>query len=219
MKEKIKVLLIDDHALFRKGVRQIISIDPNFEIVGEAASGQEGLDLAQEILPDMVLIDLNMKGMNGLETLRRFKATTLNARYIVLTVSDAEDDLLEALRAGADGYLLKDMEPEDLCTNLLKASTGFTVLQDSLTEVLKNALLEPVVKKITSDAALTEREHEILECLANGMNNKTIGRYLGISDMTVKVHIKNLLRKLNLTSRLEAAVWKHQNMLKRASDN
>ncbi|PUA19831.1 two-component system response regulator NarL [Glaciimonas sp. PCH181] len=219
MKEKIKVLLIDDHALFRKGVRQIISIDPHFEIVGEAASGQEGLDLAQKLLPDMVLVDLNMKGMNGLETLRRFKATTLNARYIVLTVSDAEDDLLEALRAGADGYLLKDMEPEDLCANLLKASTGVTVLQDSLTEVLKNALLEPVSKKITSDAALTEREHEILECLANGMNNKTIGRYLGISDMTVKVHIKNLLRKLNLTSRLEAAVWKYQNKPKKVSES
>lgn len=206
----IKVLLIDDHALFRKGVRQIISADPNFEVVGEAASGQEGLDLAQQLLPDMVLIDLNMKGLNGLETLRRFKETALKARYIVLTVSDAEDDLLEALRAGADGYLLKDMEPEDLCTNLLRASSGVTVLQDCLTEILKNALLEPTAKKATSDAALTEREHEILECLANGMNNKTIARKLGISDTTVKVHIKNLLRKLNLTSRLEAAVWVHQ---------
>ena len=211
MNDIIKVMLIDDHALFRKGVGQMISADPHFEVVGEAASGQEGLDLAQQLLPDMVLIDLNMKGMNGLETLRRFKATTLNARYIVLTVSDAEDDLLEALRAGADGYLLKDMEPEDLCANLLKATTGVTVLQDSLTEVLKHALLEPTVKKTTSDAALTEREHEILECLADGMNNKTIARKLGISDTTVKVHIKNLLRKLNLTSRLEAAVWKHQN--------
>lgn len=211
MNETIKVMLIDDHALFRKGVGQMISADPHFEVVGEAASGQEGLDLAQQILPDMVLIDLNMKGMNGLETLRRFKATELNARYIVLTVSDAEDDLLEALRAGADGYLLKDMEPEDLCANLLKATTGVTVLQDSLTEVLKHALLEPTVSKATSDAALTIREHEILECLADGMNNKTIARKLGISDTTVKVHIKNLLRKLNLTSRLEAAVWKHQN--------
>ncbi|HSI95609.1 MAG TPA: two-component system response regulator NarL [Methylophilaceae bacterium] len=211
MEKTIKVILIDDHALFRKGVGQMISSDPNFEVVGEAASGQEGLDLAQELKPDMVLIDLNMKGMNGLETLRRFKATTLNARYIVLTVSDAEDDLLEALRAGADGYLLKDMEPEDLCASLLKATTGVTVLQDSLTEVLKHALLEPTVRKTTSDAALTEREHEILECLADGMNNKTIARKLGISDTTVKVHIKNLLRKLNLTSRLEAAVWKYQN--------
>lgn len=210
MNTKHKVLLIDDHALFRKGVGQMISADPHFEVVGEAASGQEGLDLAEQLRPDMVLIDLNMKGMNGLETLRRFKATDLHAIYVVLTVSDAEDDLLEALRAGADGYLLKDMEPEDLCSSLLKATTGVTVLQDSLTEVLKNALLEPTAHKTTSDAALTEREHEILECLADGMNNKTIARKLGISDTTVKVHIKNLLRKLNLTSRLEAAVWKHQ---------
>jgi two-component system nitrate/nitrite response regulator NarL len=214
MENRIKVQLIDDHALFRKGVRQIISADPRFEVVGEAASGQEGLDLAQTLMPDIVLIDLNMKGMNGLETLRRFKATNLNARYIVLTVSDAEDDLLEALRAGADGYLLKDMEPEDLCANLYKASTGITVLQDSLTEVLKNALLDPSLKKTTSEVALTERESEILECLASGMNNKTIARKLGISDTTVKVHIKNLLRKLNLTSRLEAAVWKHQHTTK-----
>ncbi|WBT40097.1 MULTISPECIES: two-component system response regulator NarL [Hyphomicrobium] len=206
----IKVMLIDDHALFRKGVGQIISDNENFEIVGEAASGQEGLDCAQKLQPDMVLIDLNMKGMDGLETLRRFKATDLDARYIVLTVSDAEEDLLEALRAGADGYLLKDMEPEDLCTNLLKASTGTTVLQDRLTEVLKNALLEPATKKNTSDSGLTDREHEILQCLADGLNNKTIARNLGISSTTVKVHIKNLLRKLNLTSRLEAAVWKHQ---------
>jgi len=210
MMDKIKVFLIDDHALFRKGVGQMISADPDFEVVGEASSGQEGLELAQEIKPDMVLIDLNMKGMNGLETLRRFKETALNARYIVLTVSDAEDDLLEALRAGADGYLLKDMEPEDLCLNLKKAASGITVLQDSLTEILKNALVDPSLKKASNDAALTEREQEILECLANGMNNKTIARYLGISDTTVKVHIKNLLRKLNLTSRLEAAVWKHQ---------
>lgn len=210
MRDSIKVLLIDDHALFRKGVGQIISADPAFEVIGEAASGQEGLDLAEKLSPDMVLIDLNMKGMNGLETLRRFKTTSLKARFVVLTVSDAEDDLLEALRAGADGYLLKDMEPEDLCASLLKATTGVTVLQDRLTEVLKNALLEPVVKTALNDAALTEREHEILECLADGMNNKTIARKLGISDTTVKVHIKNLLRKLNLTSRLEAAVWRHQ---------
>lgn len=209
--EKIyKVLLVDDHALFRKGVRQMLSADEHFEVIGEAASGQEGLDLAEQLLPDIILIDLNMKGMNGMETLRRLKATTLSSINIVLTVSDAEDDLLEALRAGADGYLLKDMEPEDLCDNLLKATSGVTVLQDSLTEVLKNALLEPNVHKANNDAALTDREHEILECLAAGMNNKTIARKLGISDTTVKVHIKNLLRKLNLTSRLEAAVWRHQ---------
>lgn len=206
----IRVLIIDDHPLFRKGVSQIVSDDPNFEVVGEATSGQEGLDLAEALQPDLVLLDLNMKGMDGLETLRRFKQTDLMARYVILTVSDSEDDLMEALKSGADGYLLKDMEPEDLRANLMKASVGVTVLQDSLTDVLKKALTEPDTKVTVADAGLTDRENEILDCLAEGMNNKNIARKLGISDTTVKVHIKNILRKLNLTSRLEAAVWKHQ---------
>ncbi|WP_041320781.1 two-component system response regulator NarL [Hyphomicrobium denitrificans] len=206
----IKVVLIDDHPLFRKGVRQMISQDPSFKVVGEAASGQQGLELAQALNPDIVLIDINMKGMSGIDTLRRLKATDLQARYIILTVSNSEDDLIEALRAGADGYLLKDMEPEDLCTNLLKAWSGATVLQDTLTEVLRSALLSPVGVGSTGEETLTPREREILECLADGLNNKTIARKLGISDATVKVHVKNVLRKLNLASRLEAAVWKHK---------
>lgn len=210
MNDIIRIMIIDDHPLFRKGVSQIISDDPNFEVIGEAASGQEGLDLAEELQPDLVLLDLNMKGMDGLETLRRFKQTDLLARYVILTVSDSEDDLMEALKSGADGYLLKDMEPEDLRANLMKASVGVTVLQESLTDVLKKALTEPDTKVRQEDAGLTDRENEILDCLAEGMNNKNIARKLGISDTTVKVHIKNILRKLNLTSRLEAAVWKHQ---------
>ncbi|EEF81101.1 two-component system response regulator NarL [Methylophaga thiooxydans] len=210
MQNIIRVMIIDDHPLFRKGVSQIISDDPNFEVVGEAASGQEGLELAEQTQPDLVLLDLNMRGMDGLETLRRFKQTDLLTRYVILTVSDSEDDLMEALKIGADGYLLKDMEPEDLRANLMKASVGVTVLQDSLTQVLKKALSEPDTKVNQADAGLTDRENEILDCLAEGMNNKNIARKLGISDTTVKVHIKNILRKLNLTSRLEAAVWKHQ---------
>lgn len=210
MQNIIRVMIIDDHPLFRKGVSQIISDDPNFEVVGEAASGQEGLELAEQTQPDLVLLDLNMRGMDGLETLRRLKQTDLLTRYVILTVSDSEDDLMEALKIGADGYLLKDMEPEDLRANLMKASVGVTVLQDSLTQVLKKALSEPDTKVNQADAGLTDRENEILDCLAEGMNNKNIARKLGISDTTVKVHIKNILRKLNLTSRLEAAVWKHQ---------
>ncbi|WP_417542045.1 two-component system response regulator NarL [Methylophaga thalassica] len=207
----IRILIIDDHPLFRKGVGQIISDEPNFEVVGEAASGLDGIELAQQLNPDLVLLDLNMKGIDGLETLRRLKQMDLKSRYVVLTVSDAEEDLLEALKSGADGYLLKDMEPEDLRSNLVKAALGVTVLQDSLTEVLKKALIEPDTRTTASDVSLTDRETEILDCLAEGMNNKNIARKLGISDTTVKVHIKNILRKLNLTSRLEAAVWRHQN--------
>jgi two-component system, NarL family, nitrate/nitrite response regulator NarL len=203
------VVIIDDHALFRKGVMQMISSDPEFDVIGEAASGVQGLSLVEQLNPGMALIDLNMKVMNGIETLTRIKEAKLDTKCIVLTVSDAEDDLLEALRAGADGYLLKDMEPEDLCASLKKAMSGITVLHESLTDILKNALVNPTLNKPDDDVALTEREREILECLAKGLNNKTIARHLGISDTTVKVHIKHLLSKLKLTSRLEAAVWAH----------
>jgi len=204
------VIIIDDHALFRRGVSQMISADPEFKVIGEAASGAEGLLLVEQLKPSLVLIDLNMKGMNGIETLSHIKEAKLESKCIVLTVSDAEADLLEALRAGADGYLLKDMEPEDLCENLKKAMSGITVLHDSLTEILKNALISPSLSRNEEEVSLTEREREILECLANGLNNKTIARSLGISDTTVKVHIKHLLSKLKLTSRLEAAVWAHR---------
>ncbi|MPS49366.1 two-component system response regulator NarL [Methylobacillus sp.] len=209
----LKVFLIDDHALFRKGVGQMIAADPLFEVVGEASSGLEGLERAPALAPDIVLIDLNMKGVDGLETLRRFKAGSLRARFVVLTVSDAEDDLLEALRAGADGYLLKDMEPEQLCDSLKKIAEGVTVIQDRLTEVLRQALQEQGSKPgpATPDqVSLTDREQEILQCLADGLSNKAIARKLGISDTTVKVHVKHLLSKLRLTSRLEAAVWAHR---------
>lgn len=209
----IRVMLIDDHALFRRGVRQIMSDDSHFEIVGEAASGAEGLACARTLRPDMILIDLHMKGMDGLETLRRFKDAGLGARHIMLTVSDAEEDLLEALRAGADGYLLKDMEPEDLCASLLRATEGMTVLQDRLTDVLKHAALEPAAApRPAGEMELTGREKQILQCLASGLSNKAIARDLGISSTTVKVHVKNVMRKLNLSSRLEAAVWKHQSL-------
>jgi two-component system nitrate/nitrite response regulator NarL len=210
MTKPTSVIIIDDHALFRRGVSQMISVDPAFVVIGEAASGVEGLLLVEQLKPDLVLIDLNMKGMNGIETLSRIKEAKLESKCIMLTVSDAEADLLEALRAGADGYLLKDMEPEELCDNLKKAMSGVTVLHESLTEILKNALISPSLSRSEEQVSLTEREREILECLANGLNNKTIARSLGISDTTVKVHIKHLLSKLKLTSRLEAAVWAHR---------
>ncbi len=210
MQAATTVIIIDDHALFRRGVSQMISADAEFSVIGEAASGAEGLVLVAELKPDIVLIDLNMKGMNGIQTLTQIKEEKLESKCIMLTVSDAEVDLLEALRAGADGYLLKDMEPEDLCSSLRKAMSGVTVLHESLTEILKNALIHPTLNKSSEDVSLTEREREILECLANGLNNKTIARELGISDTTVKVHIKHLLSKLKLTSRLEAAVWAHR---------
>jgi two-component system nitrate/nitrite response regulator NarL len=201
------VLVIDDHPLFRKGVAQLLAMAPEFRLIGEAASGRDGIDLALSERPDLILLDLNMSDMNGLQTLTALKETGLEALIIVLTVSNLEEDLVAALRRGADGYLLKDMEPEVLLAKLRSAVKGRVVLDQAVAGLLAHALSADNHARPPSEANLTEREHEILGLLAEGMSNKLIARRLDISDGTVKVHVKNLLRKLNLRSRLEAAVW------------
>jgi two-component system nitrate/nitrite response regulator NarL len=201
------VLIIDDHPLFRKGVAQLLAMAPEFEIIGEAASGREGIEMALARRPDLILLDLNMRDMNGIQTLAALKETDLESLVIIVTVSNLRDDLTAALRSGADGYLLKDMEPEVLLAKLRSAAKGQVVLDQSVAGMLAHALCEDNRARPVAEANLTEREHEILELLAEGMSNKLIARRLDISDGTVKVHVKNLLRKLNLRSRLEAAVW------------
>jgi len=201
------VLVIDDHPLFRKGVAQLLAMAPEFRLIGEAASGRDGIDMALSARPDLILLDLNMSDMNGLQTLTALKETGLEALIIVLTVSNLEEDLVAALRRGADGYLLKDMEPEVLLAKLRSAVKGRVVLDQAVAGLLAHALSADNHARPPSEANLTEREHEILGLLAEGMSNKLIARRLDISDGTVKVHVKNLLRKLNLRSRLEAAVW------------
>jgi two-component system nitrate/nitrite response regulator NarL len=208
------IITIDDHPLFRKGLADLIEMDDNLALIGEAANGEEGLALAVELEPDLVLLDINMKGMDGLETLRALKAADLDSRVMMLTVSDNEEDVLAAIRAGADGYLLKDMEPEDTLESIRAAATGKLVVSERLTELLAAALRsEANSPQDPEEAALTQREHEILALIAEGLSNKLIARALEISPGTVKVHVKNVLRKLNLNSRVEAAVWalKHAN--------
>jgi len=201
------VITIDDHPLFRKGVSDLIALVDSLSLIGEAASGQEGLELATKLNPDLILLDLNMKGMDGIETLEAIKATDLDSRVIMLTVSNNEDNVVSAFRAGADGYLLKDMEPEDILQRLQSAANGQFVISDELTKLLAHALREEAIPKDTAHAGLTEREEEILELISQGDSNKAIARKLDITEGTVKVHVKHLLKKLNLRSRLEAAVW------------
>lgn len=205
--EPARVLIIDDHPLFRRGARQLLEMGDNAQVVGEASSGDEGLVLAAELDPDLVLLDLNMDGMDGLETLRRLREAQTRARVVMLTVSDHEDDLVAALRAGADGYLLKDMEPEDLLTQLQQALEGHMVLSRGLTEHLMRAVRREHEPTPVEQAGLTEREQEILNLISEGFSNKHIARRLDIAEGTVKVHVKHLLKKLNLSRRVEAAVW------------
>lgn len=203
-----KILVIDDHPLFRKGVIDLIGMEPQLRVVGEAADGETGLERARETVPDLILLDLNMKGMDGIETLKRLRADEeIDARIVMLTVSDTEADLLAALRAGADGYLLKDMEPEDILAALRQAMTGKLVISPQLTDVIARALRDESGPRPTDQAGLTPREREILALLAKGWSNKLIARELNVAVGTVKVHVKHILKKLNLKTRTEAAVW------------
>jgi two-component system nitrate/nitrite response regulator NarL len=201
------LLIVDDHPLFRKGVIQLIQAAPEFRFVGEAASGKEGLELARRVQPDMILLDLNMKDMNGVEVLKAIKDEGLDSRVIMLTVSDHAEDLMAALQAGADGYLLKDMEPEDLMQQLAEAARGKITISERLTQLLVASLRDKSRPVSLAEAGLTEQENRILEQLIDGKSNKLIARDLGIAEGTVKVHVKHVLKKLNLRSRVEAAVW------------
>ena len=209
------VLVIDDHPLFRRGVKQLLELDPRLKLVGEASSGEEGVGRALELDPDLVLLDLNMKGMNGIETLARLREAGCDSRVVMITVSDAADDLLGAIRAGADGYLLKDMEPEQLLSRIREVLFGRMVISDSLAGVLAEGLRGESQAASRNSAELTDRERDILSCLAAGMSNKLVARELDITEGTVKVHVKNLLKKLNFRSRVEAAVWAVERGLKR----
>lgn len=200
-------LIIDDHPLFRKGVAQLITMDERLRLVGEASSGEQGIELAKTLNPDLILLDLNMKGMGGIETLHALREADVAARIVILTVSDSAEDLVAAIRAGADGYLLKDMEPEELLARIGDALYGRMVISDSLNGLLARAMRDEVQADARKLAPLTQRERAILVCLAGGLSNKLIARELDIAEGTVKVHIKNLLKKLKLRSRLEAAVW------------
>ena len=202
-----RVIIIDDHPLFRKGASHLVNMEDSLEFVGEAASGEEGIVLALETRPDLILLDLNMKGMDGLETLTKLREKGCDARIIILTVSNDERDVVSVLRAGADGYLLKDMEPEDILKELHRAGHGHIVLSDSISQLIARSLREEALPKTVDKAGLTEREKEILGLIAKGMSNKLIALKLGIVESTVKVHVKHMLRKLSLRSRVEAAVW------------
>jgi len=201
------ILLIDDHPMLRNGVKQLIASDASLQVIGEASNGEQGVDLAKPLDPDLILLDLNMPGMNGLDTLDKMREISLSGRVVVFSVSNHEDDAVTALKRGADGYLLKDMEPEDLLTALHNAAAGKMVLSEALTPVLAASLRESRPSGDRDIQSLTPRERDIIKLIAEGLPNKMIARRLNITESTVKVHVKHLLKKMKLKSRVEAAVW------------
>jgi two-component system, NarL family, nitrate/nitrite response regulator NarL len=203
------LLLADDHPMMRRALRQLIELESDLVVVGEANNGLEACTLVQQLLPDLVILDNNMPELNGVEALKRLRDQGYAGRILLFTVSDAEQDVRDAMRFGANGYLLKDMEPELLIDRLREVLAGGLVVSPSLTTVLAQALR---TSHGASSLDLTERERQVLKMIAGGLSNKMIGNKLGITEGTVKVHVKNLLHKLGLRSRVEAAVWALENL-------
>ncbi len=203
----MRILLIDDHALFRIGLQELLQ-RRGIDVIGACGDCKEGIAIAEQQSPDVILLDMRMPDMNGLQVLKNLRSKGLKMPIAMLTTSREESDVINTLQGGAQGYLLKDMEPDDLIAALQDILHGNTIVANELTAVLAKAVqgeTEPP-KSNNIFSGLTPRESEILCLLADGQSNKVIARNLGISDGTVKLHVKAILRKLNVHSRVEAAV-------------
>lgn len=210
----IRILLIDDHTLFRSGIRLLLQRQPDFEVVDEAADGLEGIKLAKRHRPDVILLDLNMPGLSGLETLQLLAQDLPETAVVMLTVSEEADELKAALRDGARGYLVKNIEADTLVAGVRRAAAGEPVISESMTAKLvahfragKGCAGGPAAAASVSADRLTPREREIVRGLARGESNKEIARALDVAESTVKIHVQNILKKLNLTSRVQVAVY------------
>ncbi len=211
----IRILLVDDHTLFRSGVRLLLQRQPDFEVVAEGGDGVEGLKRAKELKPDVVLLDLNLPGLSGLETLQLLTQDLPSCAVIILTVSEEADELGQALRDGARGYLVKNIDADALTAAIRRAAGGEPVIADSMTAKLVEQFRGQAGQGGAGAQAagsgdrhrLTARERQIVQWLARGASNKVIARELDVSESTVKIHVQNVLKKLNLTSRVQVAVY------------
>jgi two-component system nitrate/nitrite response regulator NarL len=201
-----RIILVDDHTLFRKGLAELLEREGLIKVVAMTGNPSDIQSLLREHNPDALILDLNMPGTDGINLMQELKADGFSLPIIILTVSEAEDDLARALRSGANGYLLKSMEPDEVVDAIQRAVKGETVVAPAMTAKLVSLL----DAKNTADSvlnSLTQREREILSHLAKGESNKAIARQLEISYDTVKLHVRHILAKLNLSSRVEAAVY------------
>jgi DNA-binding NarL/FixJ family response regulator len=199
---KVRLVVVDDHALFRAGLISLLSEMDGLQVVGEAGNGEEALDVIRQTQPELVLLDVNMPVMDGVGTVRALRKQGSSVRILMLTISKNEEDLLGAITAGADGYLLKNAEPDELRRAILLVHQGMSVLSPHVTRQVLNAVsVEPLRPP---DMGLSSREMDVLECLSSGMTTHQIGDRLFISENTVKTHVRHILEKLEASNRAEA---------------
>ena len=210
LKEHYTVAIIDDHPLFRRGVHELLDLEPTVEVVGEAGTREEALDLVRLYEPDLTILDLNMKGSSGVEILSTLKEEDPSRRIVILTVCASGKDLTACIQEGADGFFLKDMEPEQFLKSIRQALEGQIIVDASMMAFLTTSLRAKMRSVVQERPVLTGREGDVLELIAKGCTNKVIARRLDITEGTVKGHVKHILKKLGCRSRVEAAVWAAQ---------
>jgi DNA-binding NarL/FixJ family response regulator len=211
---KIRVLIVDDHAVVRQGLRMFIDMQKDMEVVGEGTNGIEAVELATRLNPDVILLDLIMPQMDGVEATRRILESTPHSRVLILTSFGEDDKVFPAIRAGAQGYLLKDIQPNELVKAVRETFQGKTQLHPDIAHRLMTAVSGSAPPQDEKQALpleelqiLTEREREVLDWIAHGLSNREIAEKMVISEKTVKTHVSNLLDKLDLEDRTQAAIW------------
>jgi two-component system NarL family response regulator len=209
--EPIRVLIVDDHALFRRGLVGVLELEKDIEMVGEAGDGAEAIDIVAQALPDVVLMDVRMPRRGGIEATRQIKELAPHTKILMLTISDEEADLYDAIKAGANGYLLKEIPIDEVADAIRRVFAGESTISPSMASKLMSEF-QVMIKKTderpaTAQPRLTEREMEVLKLVAKGKNNRDIAKDLFISENTVKNHIRNILEKLHLHSRMQAVVY------------
>ncbi len=209
--EPIRVLVVDDHALFRRGLQMVLAHETDIEVVGEAGDGAQAVELAAELMPDLVLMDVRMPRRGGIDACTAIRDVVPSAEIIMLTISDEEADLYEAIKAGAKGYLLKDVSIEEVATAIRAVHGGQSLISPSMASKLLSEFATMIKRGDDRQQVpvprLTDRELEVLKLVARGLNNRDIAKELFISENTVKNHVRNILEKLQLHSRMEAVVY------------
>jgi two-component system nitrate/nitrite response regulator NarL len=206
--DPIRVMVVDDHRLFRRALVALLALDRGVSVVGQAGDAGEAVRQAQALQPELILLDVDLPGASGIQALGSLREVCPSVRILMLTVSEDEGDLQAALRGGANGYLLKTMESDDLSRAIQRAARGEAVVSPEMTTKLVAALQQPAATPAGDmSAPLSPREQEVLQQIARGASNKEIARTLSIAETTVKIHVQHILRKLGLTSRVQAAVF------------
>ena len=211
MARPTRVLIADDHAIFRRGLRTVLAYEDDIELVGEAGDGEEAVKLAEDTVPDIILMDIRMPKLSGIEATKVLRDAVPSARIVMFTVSDEDSDLYEAIRAGAVGYLLKEVAIDEIAESVRAVAQGQSLISGSMAAKLVNEFNNLLARSEKQPKApgprLTDRELQILRCVAEGKSNKDIGEELFISENTVKNHVRNILEKLHLHSRMEAVMY------------